>query len=101
MRDLGAREVTAWVGPHVCGSCYEVPQAMQDEVAAVEASTRSTTSWGTPALDLGAGVRAQLDRAGATVELLGPCTLESATLYSHRRDGAAAGRLAGLIRVRP
>ena len=101
MRDLGAREVTAWVGPHICGSCYEVPQAMQDEVAAVEASTRSTTSWGTPALDLGAGVRAQLERAGATVEVLGPCTLESASLYSHRRDGAGAGRLAGLVRVRP
>ncbi|GGO87093.1 laccase domain protein [Nocardioides phosphati] len=101
MRDLGARDVTAWVGPHVCGSCYEVPPAMQDEVAAAEPSTRSTTSWGTPALDLGAGVRAQLERAGVTVELLGPCTLESDSLYSHRRDGAAAGRLAGLVRVRP
>jgi YfiH family protein len=101
MRDLGARDVTAWVGPHVCGACYEVPQAMQDEVAAVEPSTRATTSWGTPALDLGAGVRAQLERAGAAVELLGPCTLESDTLYSHRRDGERAGRLAGLVRVRP
>ncbi|HSX67245.1 peptidoglycan editing factor PgeF [Nocardioides sp.] len=101
MRELGARDVTAWVGPHVCGSCYEVPQAMQDEVASVEPSTRSTTSWGTPALDLGAGVRTQLARAGVAVELLGPCTVESETLYSHRRDGAAAGRLAGLVRVHP
>ncbi|MDO9455913.1 polyphenol oxidase family protein, partial [Nocardioides sp.] len=23
MRDLGARDVTAWIGPHVCGACYE------------------------------------------------------------------------------
>jgi hypothetical protein len=95
------RHLTAWVGPHVCGACYEVPAALQDEVAAVEPSTRATTSWGTPALDLGAGVRAQLERAGATVHLLGPCTLESDTLYSHRRDGAGAGRLAGLVRVGP
>lgn len=101
MRDLGARDVVAWVGPHVCGSCYEVPEAMQDEVASLEPSTRSATSWGTPALDLGAGVRAQLERAGAAVQVLGPCTLESASLYSHRRDGEGAGRLAGLIRVAP
>lgn len=101
MRDLGAREIMAWVGPHVCGGCYEVPEEMQREVTAVEPATRATTTWGTPSLDLGAGVRAQLERAGVKVELLGPCTLESADLYSHRRDGAGAGRLAGLIRVRP
>ena len=37
---------------------------MQDEVAALVPESRSTTSWGTPALDLGAGVRAQLATAG-------------------------------------
>ncbi len=37
---------------------------MQDEVAALVPESRSTTSWGTPALDLGAGVRAQLAAAG-------------------------------------
>ncbi|MDO7869351.1 peptidoglycan editing factor PgeF [Nocardioides jiangxiensis] len=100
MRELGATALAAWIGPHVCGGCYEVPQQMQDEVAAIEPATRATTTWGTPSLDLGAGVRAQLERAGVAVTHLGPCTLEHTTLFSHRRDAEGAGRLAGLIRVR-
>ncbi|MEO9324660.1 laccase domain-containing protein [Nocardioides sp. C4-1] len=99
MRDLGARDVTAWVGPHVCGACYEVPQQLQDDVAALVPATRATTSWGTPSLDLGAGVRAQLEAAGAAVVDVAACTRESADLYSHRRDGARAGRHAGLVRL--
>jgi len=100
MRELGAREVTAWIGPHVCGACYEVPEAMQRDVGAVAPAAISTTSWGTPSLDIGAGVRAQLEEAGVTVQDLARCTRESADLYSYRRDGASAGRLAGLIRLR-
>lgn len=101
MRRLGARDLTAWVGPHVCGSCYEVPAAMQAEVGALEPASVATTSWGTPSLDLGAGVRAQLEREGVTVVDVSRCTRESADLFSYRRDGARAGRLAGLIRLRP
>ncbi|HEY1134834.1 MAG TPA: laccase domain-containing protein, partial [Nocardioides sp.] len=60
----------------------------------------ATTSWGTPSLDLGAAVLAQLADAGVTeVEHLGLCTMEREDLWSHRRDGAAAGRLAGLVQV--
>jgi purine-nucleoside/S-methyl-5'-thioadenosine phosphorylase / adenosine deaminase len=100
MRDLGATAVTAWIGPHVCGACYEVPAELQQEIAAVEPATAATTSWGTPALDLGSGVRAQLERSGASVVDVSRCTRESADLYSHRRDGERAGRLAGLVRLR-
>lgn len=99
MRELGATEVTAWVGPHVCGSCYEVPAALQAEVGAVVPASVATTSWGTPALDLGAGVRAQLEEAGVRVVDVARCTRESADLYSFRRDGEHAGRLAGLVRL--
>ncbi|MCW2813774.1 MAG: yfiH [Nocardioides sp.] len=98
MRDLGARDVTAWIGPYVCGACYEVPADLQDEVAALVPATRATTSWGTPSLDLGAGVRAQLEAGGATVVDVSSCTRESPDLFSYRRDGAGSGRLAGLIR---
>lgn len=100
MRALGAARVQAWVGPHICGSCYEVPEALQQEVARREPASLSTTSWGTPALDIGAGVRAQLARAGVTVSDVSRCTRESPDLYSHRRDGAGAGRQAGVIRMR-
>jgi hypothetical protein len=95
MRELGASDITAWIGPHVCGGCYEVPAAMQAEVGAVEPASLATTSWGTPSLDLGAGVRAQLERAGATVVDVSRCTRESDDLYSYRRDGRDAGRFAG------
>lgn len=100
MRDLGARSVTAWIGPHVCGSCYEVPEAMQAAVGAAVPASVATTSWGTPSLDLGAGVRAQLAAGGVSIHDVSRCTRESGDLYSYRRDGARAGRLAGLIRLR-
>ncbi len=100
MWELGARTVHAWIGPHICGRCYEVPQALQDEVVAGEPATVSTTSWGTPGLDLGAGVTAQLERLGVQVHDVSRCTLESPDLYSYRRNGEGAGRLAGVIRMR-
>lgn len=97
MRALGARQVRGWIGPHVCGRCYEVPDAMREEVAAAVPATRSETRWGTPALDLGAGVTAQLSAAGVTVTDVGGCTIEDERLHSHRRDGPRSGRLAGLV----
>ena len=101
MRDLGARSITAWIGPHVCGACYEVPESMQASVGAAVPASVATTSWGTPSLDLGAGVRAQLAGEGVSVHDVSRCTRESEDLYSYRRDGDRAGRLAGLIRLRP
>ena len=106
LRDRGARRVTAWVGPHVCGRCYEVPAGLRDEVEAVVPGTASETSWGTPALDLGAGVRRQLEdatRDGLAVEVVGHevCTVEDERFYSYRRQGAEAGRHAGLVWLRP
>lgn len=101
MRELGAGRIVAWVGPHVCGSCYEVPAAMRDEVAAVVPESYAETSWGTPAVDVGAGVVSQLAAEGVEVVDASRCTLESDDLYSYRREGADAGRLGGLVWVRP
>ena len=100
-RPRGATGLTAWIGPSVCGACYEVPQEMQDDVAAAEPASRSTTSWGTPALDVAAGVRAQLVRDGVEVVDLSVCTRESPDLFSYRRDGVRSGRQAGIIRIAP
>lgn len=100
MRALGAETISAWIGPAICGRCYEVPAELQDEVAAVEPAARATTSWGTPALDVAAGVRAQLERDGVTAHCVGGCTRESDDLYSYRRDGESAGRLAGVVVLR-
>lgn len=97
MRALGARAITAWVGPHICGGCYEVPEQLRTDVAAIEPAAAATTSWGTPALDIGAGVADQLGRLGVRVVDVARCTRESDDLYSYRRDGASAGRLAGVV----
>ncbi|MGW6538422.1 peptidoglycan editing factor PgeF [Streptomyces sp. NPDC055011] len=99
MAGLGAEpgRITARTGPAVCGRCYEVPEAMRAEVAAVEPDAYAETSWGTPAVDVAAGVRAQLARLGVTdVEDAGVCTLESPDYYSYRRD-RTTGRLAGYV----
>jgi YfiH family protein len=98
LRDLGAGHITAWIGPHVCGACYEVPAELRVDVAAQVPSAYSTTSWGSPSLDLGAGVRAQLEDAGvADVRTVGGCTREDESWPSYRRDGDAATRFAGLV----
>ncbi|QJW38476.1 peptidoglycan editing factor PgeF [Cellulosimicrobium protaetiae] len=103
MRTAGARveRVRAAVGPSACGRCYEVPATMRDEVALARPTTWSTTSWGTPALDLPAGVTADLLGAGvADVVRVDACTLEDERFFSHRRAaraGTTTGRFAGLV----
>ena len=98
VRERGGDPTIAWIGPHVCGACYEVPADLQEQVAAVVPAARSTTSWGTPGLDLGAGVRAQLADAGIDdVRTVEACTREDASWPSYRRDGGAATRFAGVI----
>jgi YfiH family protein len=96
MRAAGATEVRAWLGPSVCGRCYEVPPELRAEVAAVVPSAWSTTSWGTPALDLPAGAASQLESMGVPIDYRGPCTLENDALFSYRRDNRS-GRFAGLV----
>ncbi len=100
MRELGAARIEAWIGPHVCGRCYEVPEEMRADVAAAVPDSFAETSWGTPSLDLGAGVRAQLEELDVAVHDVSRCTRESADLYSYRRDGDRSGRLAAVVRLR-
>ncbi|MFC5723140.1 peptidoglycan editing factor PgeF [Streptomyces gamaensis] len=99
MTALGAdpARILARIGPSVCGLCYEVPRAMRAEVAAVVPEARSTTRQGTPAVDVAAGVRAQLGRLGVTAGGEPPvCTLESADHFSYRRE-RTTGRLASYV----
>ncbi|MGC0377861.1 peptidoglycan editing factor PgeF [Streptomyces sp. SAI-229] len=99
MTELGAdpARIVARTGPAVCGRCYEVPEAMRAEVAAVEPAAHAVTSWGTPAVDVAAGVHAQLERLGVRDREQSPvCTLESADHFSYRRD-RTTGRLAGYV----
>ncbi|MFQ6142988.1 peptidoglycan editing factor PgeF [Streptomyces sp. SID10815] len=99
MASLGAEpaRIVARTGPAVCGRCYEVPEAMRAEVAAVEPAAHAETSWGTPAVDVSAGVHAQLARLGVRDRERSPvCTRESDDHFSYRRD-RTTGRLAGYV----
>ncbi|MCU1674953.1 MAG: laccase [Frankiales bacterium] len=96
MRDLGAQQVLARVGPSVCPRCYPVPLALREEVAAVVPEARSVARDGSPSLDIAAGVAAQLVAHGAQVEWLPGCSAEEPRLFSYRRDGGTTGRYAGL-----
>lgn len=97
LRDLGAHRLRAVVGPAVCGRCYEVPADMCTTAASLVPAARTVSWTGTPALDIPAGVVAQLDSLG--VELahwVRGCAREDDRLFSHRRSGVT-GRFAGVI----
>ncbi|MFK0127909.1 peptidoglycan editing factor PgeF [Streptomyces nigra] len=99
MTRLGAdpARIVARTGPTVCGRCYEVPEEMRADVAAVEPASHAETSWGTPAVDVAAGVHAQLTRLGVRDRERSPvCTRESPDHFSYRRD-RTTGRLAGYV----
>src|SRR4029079_15865603 len=73
---------------------------LRAEVAGVVPESFAETSWGTPSVDLGAGIRAQLERLACVVHDESRGTRESPDLYSYRRDGDGSGRLAGVVRLR-
>lgn len=92
-----AENVSARLGPSVCGSCYEVPDSMREAVSTKVPAAYSTTRWGTPAVDVAAGVRAQLWELGVT-DVTDPlvCTIESEDHFSYRRD-RVTGRLGSYV----
>lgn len=99
MRDAGARakDISVLLGPAVSGRNYEVPAAMAAEVEAALPGSRTTTSRGTPGLDLRAGISRQLKDLGITAIDADPrCTVDDPNLFSHRRD-APTGRLASVV----
>ena len=96
LRDLGARDLQATVGPSVCGRCYEVPPQLRDEAAEVAPTSAAMTWQGTPAIDVAAGVVEQLTTLEVPIEWVPGCAREDESLFSHRRDGTT-GRFAGVI----
>jgi YfiH family protein len=92
-----AGDISALMGPAVSGRNYEVPEEMAAEVEASLPGSRTTTSRGTPGLDLRAGIARQLTALGVTAVDIDPrCTVDDRNLFSHRRD-APTGRLASLV----
>ena len=96
MRSMGATEISAIIGPSICGSCYEVSQEIYDEVVALHPAAASETTSLTPALDLPAALREVLKEEGVAIVDEFRCTVEDSELFSYRRDGIT-GRQVGII----
>lgn len=84
MRELGAGDIRPVVGPCIHAECYEFGTDDLDVMAALLGEeVRGVTSWGTPALDVVAAVRASLpDVIDESV-----CTACSSQHWSHRARG--------------
>ena len=99
MAELGAEpaRTTATIGPAICERCYELPQTLVDELAAVCPGSAARTVQGTPSVSLVGAARLVLEGAGVRVFDVGLCTSEQPErFYSYRRDGVT-GRHAGVV----
>ncbi len=100
MGELGAASVRAVVGPCIRAECYEFGAADLDRIAGrLGPTVRALDANGASALDLAAGVRSALVRAGVDdVDDLGRCTACSPDWYSwraraeHERQAAVVWR---------
>lgn len=98
MRERGGGSIEAVVGPSICARCYEVPEALRAEAAAVAPASHARSRTGTPAIDVAAGVVQQLERLDVPVRRLPGCSREDESLFSHRRDGRT-GRYGAVVRL--
>lgn len=93
----GAGQISASIGPTICGRCYEVPDQMQARIVERHPAARATTRSGTAGLDISNAIATRLTALGVgTLVRSDLCTAESNLLFSHRRDGVT-GRFAGVI----
>jgi YfiH family protein len=98
MRELGAMQISGSIGPAICGSCYEVPKDLHDQVSAIHPLASSKTRIGTPALDLPKALIAALAADDVPVVISAGCTLEDDIYFSYRRN-QVTGRQAGVIKL--
>jgi YfiH family protein len=104
MREQGAGAIEAWLGPCIGPECYEFGAGDLDRLAArFGPGVRATTSWGTPALDVGAAVRAAAAEHDVAVEPLpgaAGCTACDADRWYSHRARQQRGRMASVVVAR-
>jgi polyphenol oxidase len=98
LRAVTDTPVRAVIGPCIRPAQYEFgADLLARLVARFGDVVASTTTRGTPALDIPAAVRVALERSGVDdVEDVGVCTASSADHFSYRRDGTT-GRQAMFV----
>lgn len=90
MKKFGSSPISALVGPHICGDCYEVDAQMYEEIVKDHPATGGKVNH----LNLFAGLKAQLPEI--TLTNLGLCTKENSDYFSYR-SGDLTGRQVGVI----
>ena len=100
-RGADPARMTALIGPMACGTCYEVPAELRDEVTADLPEAWSITSRRHPGTRP-AGRDHLAARQGGRRQITHDtrCTIETADLFSHRREGTT-GRFAGYVWLEP
>lgn len=96
MRSYSSSEITAVLGPSICGDCYEVSQDIYDDACKKFPLAASHTRDGGFSLDLSRALIDQLQKQSLRVIDESQCTLEDKNLYSYRRDGVT-GRQVGVV----
>ena len=86
MQQAGARELQAWIGPHISRGVTRCPSRWLPRQPK-SSGDPCDDQLGTPAIDLAAGATAQLTGLRVTVTRCDPCTLTAPELFSHRGDG--------------
>src|SRR5262249_40719733 len=103
MRELDpTSDIAAVVGPHIGPECYEFGADDLDAVAARYGNTvRGVTRDGSPALDMGAAVKAALESVGVPIDVTAtdefPCTACSDDLYYSWRARKESERFATTV----
>ncbi|MEN9679261.1 MAG: hypothetical protein RLZ57_390 [Actinomycetota bacterium] len=94
MQDLGAEKISGYIGPSICGNCYEVSQDIHNDVVLQHPDSDTYPHTGKYTLDLVAGLKSQL--RNVIVHDHGSCVMEDPNYFSYRRDGIT-GRQVGVI----
>lgn len=89
---LALTDFEFWLGPSICGNCYQVDLERQSAVGAV--LPKAVTGAG---LDLRKGLLDWLELSGALAQAVGPCNAESEDLFSYRRDGVCGRNAAAVV----
>lgn len=94
MRDLGAEQINSYIGPNICGNCYEVSEEIFHEVTESFPSADSRDRTGKFTLDLVSGLKSAIK--DTVVMDHSSCVFEDPKTFSYRREGVT-GRQAGVI----
>lgn len=90
-------EISAQIGPAICGACYEVDEELFEEVVTQIPSTATNfRSNGKPCLDITAGLISQLESFKISWQRENVCTLHDSDHFSYR-GASITGRQAGAI----